>query len=71
MGTRQEEYNLSRNYQIKENLVIMKLVLPVDIAFSIFFTLYLAGSTFVRLDKAQMTQVQYTTYYESIYCVSF
>ncbi|KAI1701225.1 serpentine type 7TM GPCR receptor class ab chemoreceptor domain-containing protein [Ditylenchus destructor] len=53
------DYSLSRSYQINENIIVMKLLWPLDVCFAVMFLLYLSGVTYLRLIPDNRTQVQY------------
>ncbi|KAI1701283.1 serpentine type 7TM GPCR receptor class ab chemoreceptor domain-containing protein [Ditylenchus destructor] len=53
------DYSLSRIYQINENIVVMKLLWPLDVCFAVLFAIFLSGSICLRLFRGKLTLVQY------------
>ncbi|KAI1701286.1 serpentine type 7TM GPCR receptor class ab chemoreceptor domain-containing protein [Ditylenchus destructor] len=53
------DYSLSRSYQINENIIVMKLLWPLDVCFAVLFLLNLSGATYLRLAQTNRTLVQY------------
>ncbi|KAI1721064.1 serpentine type 7TM GPCR receptor class ab chemoreceptor domain-containing protein [Ditylenchus destructor] len=62
----QATYSLSMNYQLRENVVTMKLILPLDISFTIFFSIYLTAGTYLRSTMSSMTINDYMCLYEIV-----
>lgn len=42
-------YSLSRNYQTKENVLAMRLILPLDLCHALLFSIYMAIMLILRL----------------------
>ncbi|KAI1699554.1 serpentine type 7TM GPCR receptor class ab chemoreceptor domain-containing protein [Ditylenchus destructor] len=62
-------YSLSMNFQLRENIITMKLILPLDIFFTIIFTVYLIAATFMRFTYSfsiTITPIDYMFGYELI-----
>uniref|UniRef100_A0A183BIK2 G_PROTEIN_RECEP_F1_2 domain-containing protein n=1 Tax=Globodera pallida TaxID=36090 RepID=A0A183BIK2_GLOPA len=60
------EYNLSRSYQSNENIVTIRLLFPLDFSYSLFFTIFIVLSAYVRMDKDAMGLLVYNRAYEGI-----
>ena len=56
-------YSLSKNYQLKENLLSMRLILPLDAAFVLLFCVYVVTGFFLRLYKDKISPLHYISYY--------
>ncbi|KAI1702191.1 serpentine type 7TM GPCR receptor class ab chemoreceptor domain-containing protein [Ditylenchus destructor] len=48
-----EDYSLSRSYQINENIIVMKLIWPLDVCFAIVFAVYLIGTGYLSQSVCQ------------------
>ncbi|KAL3101846.1 hypothetical protein niasHS_003255 [Heterodera schachtii] len=59
-------YNLSRSYQAKENIVTIRLLFPLDFSYTLFFTIFIISSAFVRFYKDEMSLLVYNRAYEGI-----
>ncbi|KAI1701287.1 serpentine type 7TM GPCR receptor class ab chemoreceptor domain-containing protein [Ditylenchus destructor] len=49
-----EDYSLTRTYQINENIIVMKLLWPLDVCFAIVFAVYLSGTIYLRLIRIKL-----------------
>jgi hypothetical protein len=58
------DYSLSRNYQLQENAFAMRLVLPLDISYALFYTLFVAFSTYLRAYRSSLTPADFTHYFD-------
>jgi hypothetical protein len=65
------DYNLSRNYQAKENIIIMGLIFPLDLSYSIFFVVFFLASFYLRLRRNQLGPAQFYYSYEAINTVCY
>uniref|UniRef100_A0A915D9K7 Vomeronasal type-1 receptor n=1 Tax=Ditylenchus dipsaci TaxID=166011 RepID=A0A915D9K7_9BILA len=52
---------------VRKNLITMRLVFPLDLAFAFFFSTYLAGATVLRSFKSSITSAQFIGNYDFIY----
>uniref|UniRef100_A0A915CXS5 G-protein coupled receptors family 1 profile domain-containing protein n=1 Tax=Ditylenchus dipsaci TaxID=166011 RepID=A0A915CXS5_9BILA len=52
-------YDLNKRYQINENVVTMRLILPLDIAFALFFSIYMASTLVLRSARSSLTPGQF------------
>ncbi|KAI1702192.1 serpentine type 7TM GPCR receptor class ab chemoreceptor domain-containing protein [Ditylenchus destructor] len=64
-----EDYSLSRSYQIHENIIVMKLIWPLDICFAVVFVIYLSGASYLRFIRDRLTEAQFVADYEVIYMI--
>ncbi|KAL3098322.1 hypothetical protein niasHT_021594 [Heterodera trifolii] len=58
-------YSIIRNYQIRENLLTMRLILPLDISYAILFGIFLLFGLVFRFYRSQMTKEIYVSVYNS------
>ncbi|CAK5014600.1 unnamed protein product [Meloidogyne enterolobii] len=56
-------YSLSANYQLRENIFSMKLILPLDAAYTILNGIYMTGAAILRIHRNEMYVEQYTSIY--------
>ncbi|KAI1694477.1 serpentine type 7TM GPCR receptor class ab chemoreceptor domain-containing protein [Ditylenchus destructor] len=63
------DYSLSRTFQINENINIMNFIWPLDVSYAVVFSLYLAGSTFIRLISNKIAYAQYVACNNILYTV--
>ncbi|KAI1695398.1 serpentine type 7TM GPCR receptor class ab chemoreceptor domain-containing protein [Ditylenchus destructor] len=61
-----KDYSLSRSYQINENILIMKLLWPLDICFAVVFAIYLIGTIWIRLIRDKLTIAHFMADYGAI-----
>ena len=52
-------YSLSQSYQSKQNLLIMRIIFPLDFSYSFVFGLYSILSTFIRSKRSEYGQLKY------------
>ncbi|KAI1703373.1 serpentine type 7TM GPCR receptor class ab chemoreceptor domain-containing protein [Ditylenchus destructor] len=64
-----EDYSLSRSYQINENIIVMKLIWPLDVCFAIVFAVYLIGTGYLRFIRERITVAHFVANYEVIYMI--
>ncbi|KAI1703372.1 serpentine type 7TM GPCR receptor class ab chemoreceptor domain-containing protein [Ditylenchus destructor] len=62
-----EDYSLSRSYQIHENIIVMKLIWPLDVCFAVVFVVYLSVASYLRFIRDRLTEAQFVADYEVIY----
>ena len=60
------DYSLSRNYQLNENTVAMRLILPLDISYALLYILYISIVLVIRAFKSQLSNARYAVYYNSV-----
>ncbi|KAL3118836.1 hypothetical protein niasHT_008183 [Heterodera trifolii] len=58
-------YSVSTNYQVKENLTVMRLVLPLDISYAILFGIYLLIGIILRRFRVEMSEINYVAFYNA------
>jgi len=63
-------YSLSRNFQLNENALAMRLILPLDAAYALIYTIFTILVILLRYNKPTMSTLQFTTYYIFINTVS-
>jgi hypothetical protein len=65
-------YSLSRNYQLNENALAMRLILPLDTAYAIIYAIFTVLVIINRQLYASglIDSIQYTSYYAFINSVS-
>uniref|UniRef100_A0A915EJJ6 Uncharacterized protein n=1 Tax=Ditylenchus dipsaci TaxID=166011 RepID=A0A915EJJ6_9BILA len=64
---RQDDYNLSKSYQISENIVTLKFILPLDIAFALFLSTHLTGAVILRAMKSSVSPANFHACYDILY----
>jgi hypothetical protein len=65
-------YSLSEHFQIRENIVAMRLILPIDALYGLMYSVYMVGAVFVRslYAQAKITAIDYSFYYDLLNSVS-
>jgi hypothetical protein len=56
-------YSLSRNYQLNENALVMRLILPLDVAYALLYSLYIASTMLIRAYKPLLSFGDYIFLY--------
>uniref|UniRef100_A0A914L2F7 Uncharacterized protein n=1 Tax=Meloidogyne incognita TaxID=6306 RepID=A0A914L2F7_MELIC len=56
-------YSLSANYQLNENLLAMRFILPLDASYALFFGLYLISVAVLRIYRDKIGDVNYISFY--------
>nr|CAD2182945.1 unnamed protein product [Meloidogyne enterolobii] len=56
-------YSLSANYQLNENLLAMRFILPLDASYALFFGLYLISVAVLRIYRDKLGDVNYISFY--------
>nr|CAD2180808.1 unnamed protein product [Meloidogyne enterolobii] len=64
-------YNLSQSYQSKQNILLMKIIFPLDFFYSFVFALFNLLANVIRYNREQYGQLFYTRTYESLTLVIF
>ncbi|KAL7076193.1 hypothetical protein ACQ4LE_004871 [Meloidogyne hapla] len=64
-------YNLSKSYQAKQNILVMKIIFPLDFSYTFVYVIYNILSTIVRLNKDEYGQLVYIRNYEMINLLLF
>nr|CAD2139614.1 unnamed protein product [Meloidogyne enterolobii] len=52
-------YNLSQNYQAKQNILVMKIIFPLDFSYSFVFAIYNFLSSYIRARRPETGQLIY------------
>nr|CAD2154545.1 unnamed protein product [Meloidogyne enterolobii] len=60
------DYSLSTSFQLNENILSMRLILPMDIAYATIYLLYNALVVFLRSYKEELSIATYVFYYNII-----
>ena len=58
-----EAYNLSRNYQLNENALAMRLIMPLDVLYALLYSIFTAMTMIIRAYKPMLTIADYVFYY--------
>ncbi|KAF7631199.1 hypothetical protein Mgra_00008573 [Meloidogyne graminicola] len=58
-------YNLSLNFQLNENILAMRLILPMDIAYATIYLLYNIIASLLRSYKEDLSIANYVFYYNT------
>ena len=58
-------YSLSRNFQLIENTLAMRLIFPLDVFYALLYTVFTALTIVIRSvkDKDEVTKADYIFYY--------
>uniref|UniRef100_A0A1I8BK99 G_PROTEIN_RECEP_F1_2 domain-containing protein n=1 Tax=Meloidogyne hapla TaxID=6305 RepID=A0A1I8BK99_MELHA len=64
-------YNLSLNFQLNENIMAMRLILPLDIAYATIYLLYNSLVILLRFYKDEISSANYVFYYSAINALQF
>jgi hypothetical protein len=64
-------YNLSRTYQLKENLLTMRLIFPLDFSYVGFLTVFIGLSAYLRIFLNNVGRLTFIISYEGIDCVEY
>ncbi|CAK5079468.1 unnamed protein product [Meloidogyne enterolobii] len=59
-------YNLSKSFQLNENILVMRLILPMDIAYATIYLIYNALVVLIRIYKDKISSTNYVFYYSTI-----
>ena len=60
------DYSLSTSFQLNENILSMRLILPMDIAYATIYLLYNALVVLLRSYKEELSIATYVFYYNII-----
>jgi hypothetical protein len=63
-------YSLSQNYQLGENLLSMRLILPLDVSYALLYSLYSLLVLLIRFQRSQLSKSRYIFYYDCAMLVS-
>nr|CAD2139578.1 unnamed protein product [Meloidogyne enterolobii] len=66
-----KHYSLSQSYQAKQNLLVMKIVFPLDFSYSFVFAIYNVLSGFIRSKRGEYGQLVYVRTYDGITLLLF
>uniref|UniRef100_A0A183C7Q1 G protein-coupled receptor n=1 Tax=Globodera pallida TaxID=36090 RepID=A0A183C7Q1_GLOPA len=66
-----QDYSLSRNYQTNENILTMRIIFPLDLSYTIFFSIFNILSGYIRIKREQFGILMYIRTYEAITLVRF
>ncbi|KAF7632443.1 hypothetical protein Mgra_00008138 [Meloidogyne graminicola] len=65
------KYSLSANYQLNENLLLIRYILPLDASYALFFGIYLIIVVLVRIYRDVIGDVNYISFYSLASMVKF
>uniref|UniRef100_A0A914N925 G_PROTEIN_RECEP_F1_2 domain-containing protein n=1 Tax=Meloidogyne incognita TaxID=6306 RepID=A0A914N925_MELIC len=57
------KYSLSQNFQLNENTLSMRLILPLDLSYALFYSFYIVFAIILRAYKSSMPISQYILFY--------
>uniref|UniRef100_A0A1I8B6M3 G_PROTEIN_RECEP_F1_2 domain-containing protein n=1 Tax=Meloidogyne hapla TaxID=6305 RepID=A0A1I8B6M3_MELHA len=60
------KYSLSRNFQLNENTLSMRLIFPLDLSYALFYSLYIGIVLVLRAYKYLMPLTQYILLYNAV-----
>jgi hypothetical protein len=63
-------YSLGKNFQIKENLLAMRLILPLDISYVFIYATYLILTILIRINQTVLSAEDFFTYLRDATTVS-
>uniref|UniRef100_A0A914MSU4 Serpentine receptor class gamma n=1 Tax=Meloidogyne incognita TaxID=6306 RepID=A0A914MSU4_MELIC len=66
-----KHYSLSQSYQAKQNILVMKIVFPLDFSYSFVFAIYNVLSGFIRSKRGEYGQLVYVRTYDGITLLLF
>jgi hypothetical protein len=55
-------YSLGKNFQIKENLLAMRLILPLDVSYVFIYATYLVLSILIRMNQTALSMEDFFAY---------
>lgn len=55
---------------MRENIVTMRLIFPMDVIYGLMYSLYLIGATIIRSMYQKISPIDYTYYYDLLNSVS-
>ncbi|CAK5042619.1 unnamed protein product [Meloidogyne enterolobii] len=64
-------YSLSQSYQAKQNILVMRIIFPLDFSYSFVFALFNILSSFIRSKRDDYGQLIYMRTYEAIILLLF
>nr|CAD2191736.1 unnamed protein product [Meloidogyne enterolobii] len=59
-------YSLSQSYQTKQNILVMKIIFPLDFSYTFVYALFNILSTFIRSKRSEYGQLVYVRTYDGI-----
>uniref|UniRef100_A0A1I8BPA4 Serpentine receptor class gamma n=1 Tax=Meloidogyne hapla TaxID=6305 RepID=A0A1I8BPA4_MELHA len=62
-------YSLSQSYQAKQNILVMRVIFPLDFSYSFTFALYNILSNFIRYKREEYGQLVYVRALDGIILV--
>uniref|UniRef100_A0A915MFY4 Serpentine receptor class gamma n=1 Tax=Meloidogyne javanica TaxID=6303 RepID=A0A915MFY4_MELJA len=62
-------YNLSQSYQAKQNILVMKIIFPLDFSYTFVFTIYNILSSIIRAKREEYGQLVYVRAFDIIILV--
>uniref|UniRef100_A0A914NRH8 Uncharacterized protein n=1 Tax=Meloidogyne incognita TaxID=6306 RepID=A0A914NRH8_MELIC len=57
------KYSLSQSFQLNENTLSMRLILPLDLSYALFYSFYIVFAIILRAYKSSMPITQYILFY--------
>uniref|UniRef100_A0A183C7Q0 Uncharacterized protein n=1 Tax=Globodera pallida TaxID=36090 RepID=A0A183C7Q0_GLOPA len=60
-----QDYSLSRNYQTNENILTMRIIFPLDLSYTIFFSVFNVLSYYIRSKRQEVGQIVYMQTYDA------
>ncbi|KAI3415660.1 hypothetical protein GPALN_005253 [Globodera pallida] len=64
-----QDYSLSRNYQTNENILTMRIIFPLDLSYTIFFSVFNILSYYIRSKRQEVGQIVYMQTYDAFILV--
>ena len=61
-----KNYSLSRNFQLNENALTMRLILPLDIFYALLYTVYQGITIGIRSSKPYISQDNYILIFTAV-----
>uniref|UniRef100_A0A1I8BP81 7TM_GPCR_Srx domain-containing protein n=1 Tax=Meloidogyne hapla TaxID=6305 RepID=A0A1I8BP81_MELHA len=63
-------YSLSQSYQAKQNILLMKIIFPLDFSYTFVYALFNILSTFIRSKRQEYGQLVYVRTYDGTILVN-
>nr|CAD2139606.1 unnamed protein product [Meloidogyne enterolobii] len=64
-------YNLSQSYQAKQNILVMRIIFPLDFSYTFAFTIYNILSSIIRAKREEYGQLVYVRAFDIIILLLF
>nr|CAD2168050.1 unnamed protein product [Meloidogyne enterolobii] len=64
-------YSLNKSYQAKQNILLMKIIFPLDFSYSFIYTIFIISTNFIRYKREEYGQLVYIRAHEGLTLLIF